>query len=218
MLAQGAGSQAAAIHTGELADGALQPGGIQKRAGREAPFPGQPQGFAGKICNYLRQTQSGAGSHGLVVQLGLGGENPLVQPGLQIAAPAVAPEQGHGDVGVGEEERKTGVEIKVCVKLTAVVHQGAFVNDDPFAAPDYSEAYRRIAEVMARPLKLLEKLACEIGTVLLQMQDVVAAEIYSYLGNSYISVGNKTKAKEMFNEYLKLRPNDEAVRKFVGTL
>ena len=45
-----------------------------------------------------------------------------------------------------------------------------------------------------------------------------AAEIYSYLGNSYISVGNKTKAKEMFNEYLKLRPNDEAVRKFVGTL
>ncbi len=58
-------------------------------------------------------------------------------------------------LGVGEEERKTGVEIKVCVKLTAVVHQGAFVNDDPFAAPDYSEAYRRIAEVMARPLKLL---------------------------------------------------------------
>lgn len=80
-------------------------------------------------------------------------------------------------LGVGEEERKTGVEIKVCVKLTAVVHQGAFVNDDPFAAPDYSEAYRRIAEVMARPLKLLEKLACEIGTVLLQMQDVVAAEV-----------------------------------------
>ena len=30
---------------------------------------------------------------------------------------------------------------------------------------------------MARPLKLLEKLACEIGTVLLQMQDVVAAEV-----------------------------------------
>lgn len=80
-------------------------------------------------------------------------------------------------LGVGEEERKTGVEIKVCVKLTVVVHQGAFVNDDPFAAPDYSEAYRRIAEVMARPLKLLEKLACEIGTVLLQMQDVVAAEV-----------------------------------------
>lgn len=80
-------------------------------------------------------------------------------------------------LGVGEEERKTGVQIKVCVKLTALVHRGAFVDDDPFAAPDYSEAYRRITQVVARPVKLLEKLAYEIGTVLLQMQDVVAAEV-----------------------------------------
>lgn len=80
-------------------------------------------------------------------------------------------------LGVGEEERKTGVEICVCVKLTAVVRQGAFVNDDPFAAPDYSEAYRRITQVVAQPVKLLEKLACEIGKILLQMQDIVAAEV-----------------------------------------
>ena len=52
----------------------------------------------------LCQGQARPGLHGPVVQLGLGGEDPVVEPGLQVTAAAVAPEQGHGDVGVGVDE------------------------------------------------------------------------------------------------------------------
>lgn len=45
-----------------------------------------------------------------------------------------------------------------------------------------------------------------------------AKDMYSYMGNYYVSVNNNAKAKEMFNKYLKLAPNDEAVRKFVEKL
>ena len=56
----------------------------------------------------LGQGKGGAGAHGTAVQLGLHGENVVVEPGLQVVAAAVAPHQGHGEVGVGVH--KTGHE------------------------------------------------------------------------------------------------------------
>ena len=52
-------------------------------------------------CDHLRQTQAGPGGHRPLVQLGLGGEDEIVQPVLQVLAPAVPPHKGHGQVGVG---------------------------------------------------------------------------------------------------------------------
>ena len=54
--------------------------------------------------NELGQGQPCAGPDRPAVQLGLRGEDPLVEPGVQVAPPAVAPEQGHGDVGMGVDQ------------------------------------------------------------------------------------------------------------------
>ena len=54
--------------------------------------------------NHFRQAQGGGGPDGPVVPFGLGGEDILVQPGVQVAPAAVAPHQGHGHVGVGVDE------------------------------------------------------------------------------------------------------------------
>lgn len=45
-----------------------------------------------------------------------------------------------------------------------------------------------------------------------------AKSIYSYLGNCNVFSDNIAKAKEYFNKYLELSPNDEAVRKYVESL
>lgn len=45
-----------------------------------------------------------------------------------------------------------------------------------------------------------------------------AKAIYSYLGNAYINQDNVPKAKEYFNKYLELDPENEAVRKYVESL
>lgn len=45
-----------------------------------------------------------------------------------------------------------------------------------------------------------------------------AKTIYSYLGNYYVGKDNIAKAKEYFNKYLQLAPNDEAVRDHVSKL
>ena len=45
-----------------------------------------------------------------------------------------------------------------------------------------------------------------------------AKSIYSYLGNYYVGKDNIAKAKEYFNKYLQLAPNDEAVRDYVSKL
>lgn len=45
-----------------------------------------------------------------------------------------------------------------------------------------------------------------------------AADMYSYLGNYFVHQNDNAKAKEFFNKYLQVRPNDEAVRKFVEKL
>lgn len=45
-----------------------------------------------------------------------------------------------------------------------------------------------------------------------------AKDMYSYLGNAYINQNNVAKAKEYFNKYLELDPNNEAVRKYVDGL
>lgn len=80
-------------------------------------------------------------------------------------------------VGVGEDERKAGVAIRVCAKITADVRREAFYGDDFMAAPDYSEVYAKISEVVSRPVKLLERLACEIGEAILGMQGICGVEV-----------------------------------------
>lgn len=45
-----------------------------------------------------------------------------------------------------------------------------------------------------------------------------AKAIYSYLGNAYISQDNVAKAKEYFNKFLELDPENESVRKYVDSL
>lgn len=45
-----------------------------------------------------------------------------------------------------------------------------------------------------------------------------AKKIYSYLGNCYVEKNDVAKAKEYFNKYLTLAPNDEAVREYVSKL
>lgn len=45
-----------------------------------------------------------------------------------------------------------------------------------------------------------------------------AKKIYSYLGNYYVEKNNIAKAKEYFNKYLELAPNDTAVREYVNKL
>ena len=45
-----------------------------------------------------------------------------------------------------------------------------------------------------------------------------ACDMYMYMGNYYIKGGDNANAKAMFNKYLELRPNDEAVRNYVNTL
>ena len=42
--------------------------------------------------------------------------------------------------------------------------------------------------------------------------------MYMYMGNYYIKGGDNANAKTMFNKYLQLRPNDEAVKNYVNTL
>ena len=80
--------------------------------------------------DHLGQAQTGAGGHGPVVQLGLGREDPLVQPGLEVTAPAVAPQEGHGHVGVGvhqagHEDVALAVDLPVELPLGAVgAHRG----------------------------------------------------------------------------------------------
>ena len=54
--------------------------------------------------NHLRQPQGRACGHTAAVQLGLGGEDVVVEPGMQVAASAVAPHEGHGHVGVGVDK------------------------------------------------------------------------------------------------------------------
>ncbi len=80
-------------------------------------------------------------------------------------------------IGVGEDERKAGEPITVCAKITAEVRQEAFVNDDFTASPDYSEVYRRIAQTVRQPVKLLERLACKIGEGILGMQGISGVEV-----------------------------------------
>ncbi|MCM1377604.1 MAG: tetratricopeptide repeat protein [Clostridium sp.] len=45
-----------------------------------------------------------------------------------------------------------------------------------------------------------------------------AKTIYNYLGNYYVNAGDKVKAKEYFNKYLELDPNNADYRKFVNSL
>ena len=45
-----------------------------------------------------------------------------------------------------------------------------------------------------------------------------AKEMYLYLGNYYLDGGDKAKAKQMFNKYLELDPNNAEVRKFADSL
>lgn len=45
-----------------------------------------------------------------------------------------------------------------------------------------------------------------------------AKKIYSYLGNYFIEVNDVNQAKEYFNKYLELAPNDTAVRDYVNKL
>lgn len=45
-----------------------------------------------------------------------------------------------------------------------------------------------------------------------------AKNMYMYLGNFYIKKDNVAKAKEYYNKFLALDPNNEAVRKYVDTL
>lgn len=80
-------------------------------------------------------------------------------------------------IGVGEDERKAGGPIRVCAKITAEVRQEAFADDDFTAAPDYSEIYRRIAQAVSQPVKLLERLACKIGGGILGMQGISGVEV-----------------------------------------
>ena len=54
--------------------------------------------------DHLRQAQPCPGRYRPGVQLALGGEDVVVQPGLQVAAPAVPPHEGHGQMGVGVDE------------------------------------------------------------------------------------------------------------------
>ena len=45
-----------------------------------------------------------------------------------------------------------------------------------------------------------------------------ACDMYLYMGNYYVKGGDNANAKAMFNKYLELRPNDEAVRNYANTL
>ena len=54
----------------------------------------------GAAGDHLSQAQSCSGGHGPVVQFGLGGENEVIEPVLQIVTPAVTPHQGHRHMGV----------------------------------------------------------------------------------------------------------------------
>jgi lipoprotein NlpI len=45
-----------------------------------------------------------------------------------------------------------------------------------------------------------------------------AKEMYNYLGNYYLDMKNVSKAKEYFNKYLTLDPNNADYRKFVEGL
>ena len=80
--------------------------------------------------DHLGQAQTAAGSHSPLVQLGLGREDPLVQPGLQVTAAAVAPQEGHGHVGVsvhqtGHQDVALAVDLLVEVPLGPVgAHRG----------------------------------------------------------------------------------------------
>ena len=54
--------------------------------------------------DHLRQAQPGPCRHRPAVQARLGRKDILVEPGVQVASPAVAPHQGHGQVGVGVDK------------------------------------------------------------------------------------------------------------------
>jgi hypothetical protein len=59
---------------------------------------------AGAGRDHLGQTKGGPGAHGPFVQLVLGGENIMGQPGLKVTSAPVAPQQGHGHMGVGVDQ------------------------------------------------------------------------------------------------------------------
>ena len=80
--------------------------------------------------DHLRKAQICTRRHRPVVQLGLGRENIVVEPALQVVSPAVAPHESHGQVGVrvdkaGHEHLARAVNDPVKFALrTALPHIG----------------------------------------------------------------------------------------------
>ena len=78
--------------------------GLQHRPGHRAGVHIHIRDAGGARGDHLRQAQGGPGSHAPVVQPGLGGEDIVVQPVLKVVTPAIAPEQGHGYMGVAVDQ------------------------------------------------------------------------------------------------------------------
>lgn len=80
-------------------------------------------------------------------------------------------------IGVGEDERSVGEKIIVDTKLTAILNEGAFADDDFTCAPDYSAIYDAIKQETSHPAKLLEHMAWRILKRVLEVNGILAATI-----------------------------------------
>lgn len=80
-------------------------------------------------------------------------------------------------IGVGELERKVGEDIAVSVELTAATDSEAFENDQIANTIDYSEVYAQVKKAVSTPAKLLEHLAYNIGTSIMEINGIRAANI-----------------------------------------
>lgn len=90
------------------------------------------------------------------------------------------------------------------VKILGDIEIAKAPNDEArkYAGKDYYEKAVSLLEASADPSKYTSD----------------AKAMYSYLGNCYIEKNDVAKAKEYFNKYLILAPNDTAVRDYVSKL
>lgn len=83
----------------------------------------------------------------------------------------------HAPVGVSADERLAGSDIVVSISIQAEACEGAFRDDRPECAIDYSEVYAAVAAAVSQPARLLEHLAWRIAAAVLSIKGATHTDV-----------------------------------------